>query len=98
MLFSQDFEQGRLSMTQTDFIETAGRCMGVTSRCPASPDGKARMEAESSGMWPYREAVGGLMWLVVMTGPDIGNAERAMARQSHIPTVRHWNAVVQIIQ
>ena len=65
----------------------------------ASPDANlgARSEGESSGTWPYREAVGGLMWLVVVTRPDMGNAVRAVARQSHNPTARHWKAVIQII-
>ena len=55
------------------------------------------MGGESSGAWPYREAAGGPMRLVVMTRPDIGNAVRAVARQSHNPTARHWKAVIQII-
>ena len=38
------------------------------------------------------------MWLVVMARPDIGNAVHAVARQSHDPKARRWNAVVEIIQ
>ena len=89
-------------MTQTAFIETLARRFDVTkiSLYSASPDANlgARSEGESSGTWPYREAVGGLMWLVVVTRPDMGNAVRAVARQSHNPTARHWKAVIQIIQ
>ena len=40
------------------------------------------MEGESLSTWPYRKVVEGLMWVVVMTRPDIGNAVRAVARQS----------------
>ena len=87
-VFSQDLEKGRLSMTQTAFIETHAKRLDVTTTSiyPASPDANlgAMMESESRGTWPYREAVGGLMmWLVVRTTPDIGIAVRAVARQSH---------------
>ena len=40
--------------------------------------------------------VGSLMWLSVMTRPDIANALRACARHSHNPSARHWKAVLQI--
>ena len=101
-LFSEDLEKGRLSITQTAFIETLARHFDVTSTSlyPVSPDAnlEERMEGESCGTWPYREAVGGPMWLVVMARPDIGNAVHAVARQSHDPKARRWNAVVEIIQ
>ena len=53
----------------------------TTSLYPASPGAnlEARKEGESGGTWDYREAVGGLMWLVVMSRPDISNAVRAVA-------------------
>ena len=47
--------------------------------------------------WPYREAVGCVMWLSTMTRPDISNAVRAVARYSHNPTGRHWKAVMKIM-
>ena len=101
-VFSQDLEKGMLSMTQTAFIETLARIFYLTTTFlyPASPDAKlgARMEGESSSTWPYREVVEGLMWLVVMTRPDIGDSVRAVARQSHNPTARHRKAMIQIIQ
>ena len=49
----------------------------------------ARVEGESGGTWPYKEAVGGLMWLVVMSRPDITNAVRAVSRHSNSPEERH---------
>ena len=101
-VYSEDLEKGRLSITQTAFIETLARHFDVTSTSlyPVSHDAnlEERMEGESCGTWPYREAVGGPMWLVVMARPDIGNAVHAVARQSHDPKARRWNAVVEIIQ
>ena len=57
----------------------------------------ARVEGESGGTWPYKEAVGGLVWLVVVSRTDITNAVRAVSRQSTSPAERHWKAVLQII-
>ena len=59
---------------------------------------RVRVEGESGGTWPYREAVGGLMWLVVMSRPDIPNAVRAVSRHSNSPVERHRKAVLQIIR
>ena len=36
------------------------------------------------------------MWLSIMTRPDIANALRACARQSHNPSPRHWKALLQV--
>ena len=44
-----------------------------------------------------REAVGSLLWVSGMTRPDIVSAVRAVARQTHNPSSRHWKAVVKII-
>ena len=37
------------------------------------------------------------MWLSTMTRPDISKAVRAVARHSHNPTDRHWEAVLKIM-
>ena len=57
----------------------------------------SRVEGKSGGTWPYKEAVGGLMWLVVMSRPNI-NAVRALSRHSNSPAERHLKAVLQIIR
>ena len=95
-------ELGEITINQTAFIETLARRFDVatTSLYPASPAAnlEAKMEGESGGTWAYREAVGGLMWLVVMSRPDIANAVRAVARHSHDPIARHWKAILMIIE
>ena len=70
-----------------------------SSDIPATPGVEIdpRVEGEPKGDWPYREAVGSLMWLSTMTRPDISNAVRAVARHSHNPTDRHWEAVLKIM-
>ena len=57
------------------------------------PEGE-RVEGESGGTWPYKEAVRGLMRLVVMSRPDITNAVRAVSRHSNSPAERHCKAVL----
>ena len=56
-VFSHDLEKGKLSMTQTAFIEILARRFDVTttSLYPSSPDANlgARIEGESSGPWSY---------------------------------------------
>ncbi|CAN0278062.1 unnamed protein product [Ascophyllum nodosum] len=76
---TQDTEKGLTSISQKTSIETLARRFDVTttSPYPASPCANlgARVEGESGGTWPDKEAIGGLMWLVVMSRPDITNAK-----------------------
>ena len=99
---TQDTEKGLTGISQKTFIETLARRFDVTttSPYPASPCANlgARVGGESGGTWPYKEAVGGLMWLVVTSRPDITNAVRAVSRPSNSPSERHWKAVLQIIR
>ena len=99
---TRDTEKGLTSISQKTFIETLARRFDVTttSPYPASPcvNLGARVESESGGTWPYKEAVGGLLWLVVMSRPDITNAVRVLSRHSNSPAERHCKAVLQIIR
>ena len=81
-IITQDTEKGLTSISQKTFIETLARRFDVTTTSPY-PDSPcsnlgARVEGESGGTWPYKEAVGGLMWLVVISRPDITNVVRAV--------------------
>ena len=66
---------------------------------PANPLNELgpRTEDDPGGKWPYREAVGNLLWLSNMTLPDIANAVRVAARHSHNPGKGRWNAVLKIL-
>ena len=46
---------------------------------------------------PFRELVGGLMWLAISTRPDISNAVRSVARYCSTPKAIHWKAVLDIL-
>ena len=52
---------------------------------------------EKGGDWPYKQAVGGLLWISMMTRPDIASAVRAVPRHAHNPVAQHWKAVRKII-
>ena len=55
-------------------------------------------EKEDMKMFPYREAVGALMWAATMTRPDIACAVRAVARFCENPGLAHKKAVMKIFQ
>ena len=59
--------------------------------------GKPKRTHEKGGEWPYKQAVGGLLWISGMTRPGIASAVRAVARHAHNPAARHWKAVRKII-
>ena len=86
---------------QKAFDESMMNRLGVNSSSdiPATPGIELgpREEGESKRDWPYREAVGRLMWMSTMTRPDISNAVCAVARHSYNPTDRHWKSVLQIV-
>ena len=55
-------------------------------------------EKEEMRKFPYREAVGALMWTVTMTRPNIACAVRAVARFCENPGPAHKEAVMKILQ
>ena len=96
-----NWELGTLEITQKAFVESMLNRFGANSSSdlPATPGVELgpREEGQPKGDWPYREAVGSLMWLSTMTRPDISNAVRAVARHSHNATDRHSKAVLKIM-
>ena len=90
-----------MKITQKAFVESMLNrfCVNLSSDVPATPGVELgpREEGEPKEYWPYRAAVGSLMWLSTMTRPDISNAVRALPRHSHNPTDRHWKAVLKIM-
>ena len=51
----------------------------TTSNAPTSPGADLGPNRD----WPVREAVGSLLWLSIMTLPDITNAVGAVVRYAH---------------
>ena len=101
--FVRDCKSGVLEMNQTAYTENLVAQYGIsaTSNIPGSPgvdlDPREDGELGADEEFPlYRSLVGSLMWLSVMTRPDVANALRACARHSHNPIPRHWKALLQI--
>ena len=52
---------------------------------------------EETESWPFRELVGGLMWLAILIRPDISNAVRSVERYCSTPKAIHWKAALGIL-
>ena len=99
--FERDRMKGIMKMTQTAFVDSLVDHFDIQyrTRTPASVEfilGPKRIH-EKEDDWPYKEAVGGLLWILGMTRPDIASAVRAVSRHAHNPAARHWKAVRKII-
>ena len=96
-----DVELGTIELSQEAYVESLMKRFDVQSisDIPTSPgaDLGPKQGDESGGEWPVREAVGSLMWLSTMTRPDITNAARTVARYTHEPTERSWQAIMKIL-
>ena len=51
-------------------------------------------EDEGIESCPFRELVGGLMWLAISTCPDMSNAVRSVVRDWSTPKAIHWKALM----
>ena len=48
-------------------------------------------------LFPFREMIGALLWIALLTSPDIANAVRAVARDCRAPQMVHWKAALYIL-
>ena len=55
------------------------------------------MKDKETESWPFRELVGGLMWLAIWTRPDISNAVQSVARYCSAPKAVHWKSALDIL-
>ena len=99
----RDWDNGILEMNHTAFAKNMEEQYNIsaTSNIPGHPgvDLGPRKDGEPGGNeeFPkYRALVESLMWLSVMTRPDIANALCACARHSYNPSLRHWKELLQV--
>ena len=45
----------------------------------------------------FRELIGSLLWIALLSKPDIVNAVRAVARHCSSPKIIHWKAALRIL-
>ena len=91
--YSRDRKRGTLAISQQSFAEELVKKFRVTSvqSVPLKVGVKLEEfdENEETESWPFRELVGGLMWLAISTRPDISNAVRSVARYCSVPKAVH---------
>ena len=79
---SRDRKMGILTISQQSFAEKLVKKFRMTSvqSVPLREGVKLEEfdEDEETEGWPFRELVGGLMWLAISTRPDISNAVRSV--------------------
>ena len=82
-------------------IDTPTKCFNATAQpdIPAATvaDLGSTMADDTVVDCPFRQAVGGVIWLAGMRRPNFANARKAVACHSHNPCERHWKTVMNIL-
>ena len=83
--FERDKMEGVIKMTQTAFVDSlVGRLIYSETQNPTSVEfdlGPKRINWKG-GDWPYKQAVGSLLWISGMTRPDMASAVRVVTRHA----------------
>ena len=99
--YSRDRKRGTLMISQQSFAEELVNNFRVTSvqSVPLKVGVKLEEfdENEETDSWPFRELIGGLMWLAILTHPDISNAVRSVARDCSAPKAVNWKSALGIL-
>ena len=110
MKISRHREKRQLFLSQTDYIrrvlerfdmqsaKSASTPLPINLRlsqrdCPTSGP-----EGEDMKLVPYAPSVGSLMYVMVVTRPDISHAVGVVSRFMHNPGRSHWNAVKDVLR
>ena len=85
-----------------DVLERFGMTQCKPVATPMEPRRKNTLpndpSQEPAGDVPYRSAIGCLMFLMVGTRPDIGDAVGKLSQHSEQPLVEHWIAVKRVLR
>ena len=91
--FERDNMEGVMKMTRAVFVDLLVDRFDIQyeTQAPTSVtfDPEPKRIYEKGGDWPYKQAVGGLLWIIGMTRPGMASAVRATARYAHNPAARH---------
>ena len=92
---------GALTIPQQSLAEELVKQFGATSvqNVPLRVGLKLEEfdEDVATESWPFRELVGGLMLLAILTRPAFSNAVRSVARYCSTPKAVHWKAALGIL-
>jgi hypothetical protein len=101
----RDRERRTISVNQASYItrvlDRFGMTWSKTATTPADPTHRlSRNMPEEDGekRFPYREALGCLNYIAVMSRPDIAFAVNSVAKFCEDPQPAHWNAVKRILR
>ena len=99
--YSRDRKRGTLTKSQQSFAEELVRKLRVISvqNVPLRVGLKLEEfdEDEETESWPFRQLVGGLMWLAISARLDISNTVRSVARDCSTPKAIHWKAACGVL-
>ena len=101
--YERDRESGRLTISQENYALELAADYGIEwgKSVPLGVGVGVKLGEfdvdEEDVMMPFRELIGSLMWLAMMTRPDIANAVRAIARYCAHPKLRHWEAARDVL-
>jgi hypothetical protein len=110
MEVNRNREKGTLALSQTTYIDSLLRkfnmidCKPISvpldptvqlsrEQCPAT----AMALAEMKGI-PYRELIGGFVWLATATRPDLAFTVCVLSRFVDNPGLPHWSAAKRVLQ
>lgn len=101
-----DRTQGRLKISQAQYIDNLLAKYNMTDCNPVATPMETSVDLDNEEELPenspihalYSSLVGSLMFLVIATRPDIGNAVRKLASFMSRPGEAHWVAAKQVLR
>ena len=99
--YSRVLKRGTLTISQQRFAEELVKKFRVISVQSVALRVGVKSEEldkdEKTESWPFRELVGGLMWLAISTRPDISNVVRSVAKYCSAPKAIYWKSTLGIL-
>jgi len=95
-------DENGISISQTSYIERISEMFKLSDKTKLTPTTNQRLpypeKEEITTHQPYRQLVGCLLWVSIMTRPDITFAVHDLSRHNTHPTNQHWTAAIRTLQ
>src|ERR1700679_4325537 len=101
---TRDRENRKITITQTNYIETILAKYGLQDACPVRTPLDPNIKLEPGEIEPgnrsnnYASLIGSLMYAAVATRPDIAFAVNRLASFTANPTMCHWTAAKHVLR